>query len=84
MSRLSESFPLYGGGFLVALLQNSVVYYLVASLLHFVVPRILKVQSIQVGQRKPHQVLTEATNCIGAYQATYGGLCRRCLAECRD
>lgn len=59
-------FPLHGGGFVTALLQVSLVYYLGAFLLHFVVPQLAAVHSIQVGSRRPGQVTQEVLNSPGA------------------
>lgn len=56
---------LTGGGFLVALGQVTAVYYALAALLHFVVPRLLPVRSVQKGEPKMGQARTEALNCVG-------------------
>ena len=56
---------LYGGGYWVAFAQVCVVYYTAASILHFVVPALFPVASVQAGKRKPHQTRTEALNSIG-------------------
>ena len=57
---------LYGGGFLVAALQVSAVYYGTAILLHWLVPQIWSVKSIQVQPRQPGQVAREALYSLGA------------------
>lgn len=57
--------PLYGGGFLVAALQVSAVYYGTAILLHWLVPQIWSVKSIQVQPRQPGQVAREALFSLG-------------------
>lgn len=58
--------PLYGGGFLAALVQACMVYYVTAVLLHYVVPRLARVKSVQSGRRRRKgQVFTEAVNSIG-------------------
>lgn len=57
--------PLYGGGFWVAFTQACLVYYAAAAALHFLVPRVMSVSSVQVGKPKQGQVLNEAINCIG-------------------
>jgi hypothetical protein len=68
---------LTGGGFLVALAQVTAVYYALATLLHFVVPRLFPVRSVQKGEAKPGQARTEALNCIGGRrELDLGGTCR--------
>lgn len=52
--------PLYGGGYGVALAQVVVVYYSAAVLLHYVVPALLPTKSVQKGVPKPGQVSREA------------------------
>lgn len=59
--------PLYGGGFWVAFTQACVVYYAAAAALHFVVPRLWAVSSVQVGKPKEGQVASEAINCLGTF-----------------
>ena len=51
--------------FIRALTQASVVYYFAAIVLHYVVPNLLQVSSVQVAKRKPGQVMQEALNSIG-------------------
>lgn len=57
--------PLYGGGFWVAFAQACAVYYAAAAVLHYVVPRLVAVASVQVGKPKEGQVAQEAINCLG-------------------
>lgn len=56
---------LYGGGYINALLQTSCTYYIACIVLHWIAPRILPVQSIQVQSRQPGQVSREAFNSLG-------------------
>lgn len=58
--------PLVGGGYGVALLQVSLVYYVAAAVLHYVVPALVSVQSVQHASPKPGQVRQEALRSIGA------------------
>lgn len=57
--------PLYGGGFWVAFAQACMVYYIAATILHLVVPRVVPVASVQSGKTKPGQELREARSSIG-------------------
>lgn len=57
--------PLYGAGYRVACLQVATVYYGIAILLHFVVPLLFRVRSVQSGKRRPRQELQEAFNSAG-------------------
>lgn len=57
--------PLYGGGFRLAFIQASIVYYGIAIILHYCVPALFKVESVQKGKPAPNQVLREAINSIG-------------------
>jgi len=57
--------PLYGGGYTVALRQVAAVYYGVAILLHFLLPLLVPLRSVQCGKRRPWQVLQEAINSAG-------------------
>ena len=57
--------PLYGGGFLAALLQVAVVYYPTATVLHFVVPFLGRLPRFQSAARRRGQVTQEALNAIG-------------------
>lgn len=57
--------PLYGGGFWVAFRQLAAVYYAAAVVLHYVVPAVLPVKSVQKGQRRKGQVTAEALYSIG-------------------
>ena len=58
-------FHLYGAGYFNALLQTSLTYYIACIVLHWVAPRLLDVQSIQVQSRQPGQVRREAFNSLG-------------------
>lgn len=57
--------PLYGGGFLVALLQVFVVYYGASIAIHWLGPLAFPVKSIQVQPRQPGQVRREAFYSLG-------------------
>ena len=57
--------PLYGGGFWLAFSQVSLAYYLVAGLLHYAIPAVVPVKSIQPGERRQGQVAREALLSIG-------------------
>ena len=59
---------LYGAGFFVALQQICVVYYVACIFIHWVIPRALPVQNIQVQSRQPGQVRREALASQGEYQ----------------
>lgn len=61
--------PLWGGGYLAAVLQVAITYYLAAVVLHFVVPHYCTLKSVQKGQRRKGQVLQEARDSVGE-QAT--------------
>jgi lathosterol oxidase len=62
--------PLYGGGFYVAFAQACMVYYTAATILHFVVPAVVPVASVQSGKTKPGQEFREARSSIGKNRAT--------------
>ena len=64
---------LTGGGFLVALAQVTAVYYALAALQHFVVPRLFPVRRLQKGAAKPGQARTEALNCVGGQRVGSAG-----------
>jgi len=57
--------PLYGGGFFVAFLQLCTFYYSTAAILHFVLPRLLTLKSVQVHARSPGDVRRDALASIG-------------------
>ena len=59
---------LYGAGFFVALQQICVVYYVACIFIHWVIPRALPVQNIQVQSRQHGQVRREALASLGEYQ----------------
>jgi hypothetical protein len=61
--------PLWGGGFLVALCQLSLFYYVLGAVLHWVVPLLGPVRGIQEAPRKPGEVGRDAVNSIGEQQA---------------
>ena len=56
---------LYGAAYINALLQTSVTYYMACIVLHWIAPRVLSVQSIQVQSRQSGQVRREAWNSLG-------------------
>jgi hypothetical protein len=55
------------GRIAAAFAQVSLVYYGAAVLLHYIVPRVIFVKSIQPGERNKDQVLTESLNSIGEW-----------------
>ncbi|KAI3437745.1 hypothetical protein D9Q98_000193 [Chlorella vulgaris] len=57
--------PLYGGGYWVAVRQLAAVYYVTGVVLHYVVPAVLPVKSVQKGERRKGQVTAEALQSIG-------------------
>lgn len=57
---------LYGGGFLHALVQLMVFYYAGGILLHYVVPRILPIQSVQERERGSSDVSRDSIYSLGA------------------
>ena len=57
--------PLTGGGFWVAFAQVALVYYGFAAAIHWAIPRLFEVESVQVGKRRPGQVKKEALLSIG-------------------
>jgi len=59
--------PLTGGGFWVAFAQVALVYYGFAAAIHWLIPRLFAVESVQVGQRRPGQVRKEALLSIGKF-----------------
>ena len=59
---------LYGAGFLAALQQICVVYYVACIFIHWIIPRALPVQNIQVQSRQPGQVRREALASLGECQ----------------
>ena len=61
--------PLYGGGYLVALLQVCVVYYGASVAIHWLGPLAFPVKSIQVQPRQPGQVRREAFYSLGEERA---------------
>eukprot|EP01024_Parvocaulis_polyphysoides_P031644 TRINITY_DN28517_c0_g1_i4.p1 TRINITY_DN28517_c0_g1~~TRINITY_DN28517_c0_g1_i4.p1 ORF type:complete len:304 (+),score=4.35 TRINITY_DN28517_c0_g1_i4:85-912(+) len=58
-------FPLVGGGFQFAFLQLFLFYYVLGFLLHFVLPKIFNVKSIQKNPRKDNQLQQESFNSLG-------------------
>ena len=51
--------------YLKAFLQAASVYYIAAIFLHYIVPRVYKVQSVQVSSRQKGQVRREAWSSVG-------------------
>lgn len=76
--------PLYGGGYWVAVWQVAITYYCASAVLHWVVPALWDVKSVQKGQRRPGQVLQEARDSIGkcATGATAVRAARPCEVQC--
>ena len=68
--------PLYGGGYRVAFMQVLVVYYAAASILHWVVPALVTVHSVEKGRRRPGQVAQEAWDCLGEMPPHQGAVLR--------
>ena len=60
--------PLYGGGFLLAVGQLAVFYYVLGAVLHYVIPAVINVQGIQEQPRKPGEVSRDAICSIGEQQ----------------
>jgi len=56
---------LYGGGFWIAFSQACIVYYGAAVMLHYVVPTLLPVRTVQKGNRSKGQVSREIFNSLG-------------------
>lgn len=56
---------LYGDGFVVAFLQATTTYFAISILLHFVVPALFNVTSVQKGDQRPGQVIREALQSLG-------------------
>jgi hypothetical protein len=59
--------PLWGGGFLVAFSQLALFYYVLGTVLHFVVPLLCHVKGIQEQQRRPGEVKRDAINSLGLF-----------------
>lgn len=58
--------PLYGGGFRIGFLQLSLVYYTSAVFLHFVLPRLINVRSVQgSSKRQPGDLGRDALCSLG-------------------
>jgi hypothetical protein len=57
--------PLTGGGFWAAFAQVALVYYGFAAAIHWLIPGLFEVESVQVGERRPGQVRREALLSIG-------------------
>ena len=64
--------PLYGGGYWVAVAQIALAYYGIALVLHYVVPAVKAVRSVQKGQRREGQVLQEARDSISESERSVG------------
>lgn len=56
---------LYGGGFPLALVQLSVFYYTAGCILHYIVPRIFPVVSVQEHERRPGDVQRDCLHSLG-------------------
>lgn len=77
---LNSICPLYGGGYVCAVLQIAVIYYGISALLHFVLPRLHHVESVQQGKRRENQIAQEVKNSVGEYEKShYKVLIRRCF-----
>jgi hypothetical protein len=59
--------PLTGGGFWVAFAQVALVYYGFAAAIHWAIPVLFEVESVQVGNRRPGQVKKEALLSRGKF-----------------
>lgn len=59
--------PLVGGGYWIALMQAFSTYFVGAAMLHWAVPSLLRVRSIQRGQPRRGQVAQEAINSLGKW-----------------
>jgi hypothetical protein len=57
---------LYGGGFGLAFAQLLTFYYAAGCILHYVVPHILPVVSVQEHQRHPSDVQRDCLQSLGA------------------
>ncbi len=79
LGRLSV-LPLYGGGFWVAFTQLTVFYYAMGAALHFVLPRIAPVKSIQHQPRKRGEVLRDAFYSLGAMK--FDQITVICVLDC--
>ena len=60
--------PLYGGGFWPALAQLCLFYNSVGAILHWVVPALVPVHSIQANLHKPGVVLRDSIYSFGELQ----------------
>jgi hypothetical protein len=74
--QLLHLWPLWGGGFLVALCQLSLFYYVLGAVLHWLVPLLGSVKGIQEAPRKPGEVARDAVNSIGTWQVQCVALAR--------
>jgi hypothetical protein len=58
--------PLYGGGLVAATLQIGAIYFGISLTVHYLIPALIPVSSIQVQPRRKNQVLLECLHCLGA------------------
>lgn len=58
-------YPLYGGGCWVAFSQLAIFYYGCGAILHYAVPRVLRVRNIQTAERQPGEVARDAITSLG-------------------
>ena len=58
---------MYGGGFSLAFAQLLMFYYSAGCILHFLVPRVLPVISIQEHERRPGDVQRDCIQSLGAF-----------------
>ena len=65
-------FTLVGQGFWVAFLQAVSFYYAAGAAIHYVIPRLAPVQSIQKHARGAHDVRRDALCSLGACPHTRG------------
>jgi hypothetical protein len=56
---------LYGDGFLTAFAQQALFYYLLGAVLHFVIPAVVNVKSIQDQPRGEGEVARDALHSLG-------------------
>ncbi len=58
--------PLYGGGLAAATLQIGAIYFGISLTVHYLIPALVPVSTIQVQPRRKNQVLLECFHCLGA------------------
>eukprot|EP00955_Chlamydomonas_euryale_P109957 365969-Chlamydomonas_euryale.AAC.12 len=59
--------PFVGGGFIIAYAQLVAFYYAAGALLHFAVPAMMEVKSVQVEARRSGSVARDALYSLGEY-----------------